>query len=111
MRVSRNFRRNFEPLVVTRLNDQHCKMLTLDARELCCLAQAYLSIIPRAAAVRQQLTHSPWLNPLSDWWTRKGEDNVAVYARPTQRGCGWVNPVPKDGGEHLATRAKGIKHP
>lgn len=78
MRVSQTFRRNFKPLVVTRLNDEHCETLTQDARELDCLAQVYLSIIPRAAAVSQQLTQSPRLIPRSACWPRRGENNVTA---------------------------------
>jgi len=78
MRVSQNFRRSFKPPVVTRLNDKHRETLTWDARELCWLAQACLSIIPRAAAVSEQLTPSPRLISRSAHYSRRGEDNVAM---------------------------------
>lgn len=42
------------------------------------LVQVYLSIIPRAAAVSQQLTQSPRLLPRVAHWPRREEDNVAV---------------------------------
>lgn len=78
MRVPQDFRSNFKPLVVTRSDNKHSETPTGDARELCCSAQVCVSIIPRAAAVSQQLTQSPGLISLPALMAQERGDNMSV---------------------------------
>lgn len=110
-RVSQNFRRNFKPLVVTRLNDEHYETLTQDARELYYLVSSGVFIHHpqgscRESAADPEPTAAPSLCPLAQ---ERGGQRGCVGRTDTE-GLWLGGPRAQGQWEAPPNKGKGIKH-